>query len=86
MVGLTGSGPGIGHVHQRPRGLGQGLVVDRVGHCGGLLLVGLSKVIVGQQYSGPVICREGGEMEQSGDPAVNSESRQEREDISRSWR
>lgn len=57
MVGLTGSGPGIGHVHQRARGLGQRLVVDCVGHRGGLLLVGLPKVIVCQQHSGPVICR-----------------------------
>lgn len=57
MVGLTGSRPGIGHVHQRARGLGQRLVVDRVGHRGGLLLVGLPKVIVCQQHSGPVICR-----------------------------
>lgn len=57
MVGLTGSRPGIGHVHQRARGLGQRLVVDCVGHRGGLLLVGLPKVIVCQQHSGPVICR-----------------------------
>lgn len=55
MVGLTGSWPGIGHVHQWSCGLGQRLVVDRVGHCGGFLLVGLPEVIVGQQHSGPVI-------------------------------
>ena len=47
MVRLTGSWPGVGHVHQGPRGLGQGLVVDRVGHRGGLLLIGLAKIIVG---------------------------------------
>lgn len=63
MVGLTGSGPGIGNVHQWARGLGQGLVVDRVGHGGRLLLVGLSKVIVCQQHSGPVICGEGEERD-----------------------
>lgn len=55
MVGLTGSRPGIGHIHQWSSGLGQGLVVDCVGHCGGLLLVRLPKVIVCQQHSGPVI-------------------------------
>lgn len=64
MVRLTGSGPGIGHVHQWARGLGQGLVVDRVSHRGGLLLVGLSKVIVCQQHSGPVICRKREEEEE----------------------
>lgn len=56
VVGLTGSRPGIGHVHQRSSGLGQRLIVDCVGHCGGFLLICFPKVIVCQQHSGPVIC------------------------------
>lgn len=48
MVGLTGSRPGIGNIHQWSSGLGQRLVVDSVCHCGGLLLVGLPKIIVCQ--------------------------------------
>lgn len=55
VVGLTGSRPGVGHVHQWSSGLGQRLVVDCVGHCGGLLLICLPKVVVCQQHSGPVI-------------------------------
>lgn len=55
MVGLTGSRPSIGHIYQRSSGLGQRLVVDCMGHCGGLLFVGLPKIIVCQQHCGPVI-------------------------------
>ena len=54
-TGLTGSRSGVGHVHQRPGGLGQGLVVDRVRHRGGLLFLGVPKVVVGQQHRGPVV-------------------------------
>lgn len=54
-MGLTGSRPGIGHVHQRSSGLGQRLVVDCMGHRRGLLLIRLPKVIVCQQHSGSVI-------------------------------
>lgn len=57
VVGLTGSRPSIGHIHQRSSGLWQRLVVDCVGHCGGLLFIGLPKVIVCQQHGRPVICK-----------------------------
>ena len=56
MVRLTGSWPGVGHVHQGPRGLGQGLVVDRVGDGGRLLLLGLPEVVVCEQHRGAVVC------------------------------
>lgn len=47
-TGLTGSWSGIRYVYQRTGSLGQGLVVDCVGHCGGLLLLSVSKVIISQ--------------------------------------
>lgn len=47
-TGLTGSWSGIGHIHQGTRGLRQGLVVDCVGDCGRLLLLGLPEVVIRQ--------------------------------------
>lgn len=47
-TGLTGSWSGIRHIYQWTSGLGQGLVVDSVGDCGRLLLLGLPKVVISQ--------------------------------------